>query len=60
MGRNEVYIFRKSNAKIVVESKDLLTNNRVNELPHGNNFSLFGYNKPKIMPHLYDFHKKTI
>ena len=60
MGRNEVYIFRKSKGKIVVETKNLLTNNRVNELPHGNDFGLFDNNKPKIMPHLYDYHKQTI
>ena len=59
MKNNKVHVFRKSKGQIVIEGPVILTDEDVNELPHGERFSLCGCGKSKRMPYCDGSHKES-
>ncbi len=58
MKENKVHIFRKSKGQIVINGAVLLTDEKGNELPHGERFTLCGCGRSKRMPFCDSSHKE--
>jgi len=58
MKENKVHIFRKSKGQIVINGAVLLTDEKGNELPHGERFTLCGCGRSKEMPFCDSSHKE--
>ena len=58
MKENKVHIFRKSKGQIVINGAVLLTDEKRNELPHGERFTLCGCGRSKRMPFCDSSHKE--
>ena len=58
MKENKVHIFRNSKGQIVIDGAVLLTDEKGNELPHGERFTLSGSGRSKRMPFCDSSHKE--
>jgi len=58
MKENKVHIFRNSKGQIVIDGAVLLTDEKGNELPHGERFTLCGCGRSKRMPFCDSSHKE--
>jgi len=58
MKENKVHIFRKSKGQIVIDGAVLLTDEKGNELPHGERFTLCGCGRSKRMTFCDSSHKE--